>query len=187
MNRSALIAIGLFGSLLTSAVFGQTAFTVQMDGTQTTPPANTQASGSCIGTLNTDETEFTFTCTHDVQQVTDGHVHAGASGVSGSVVFTFSGEGASGVEETWSSSDADEPLTAILVQDLKAGNLYVNIHSEIFTVEEIRGQILSDDQDGSPSTGFQGLCGSLFGASLAGMFLGLCAMRFISIGRRISR
>ena len=57
---------------------------------------------------------------------TAAHFHSGAIGVNGGVVRTitgdFTGNTASGI---WTSTDS-EPLTAALIADLLAGNLYVN-------------------------------------------------------------
>ncbi|HMB90353.1 MAG TPA: CHRD domain-containing protein, partial [Rhodothermales bacterium] len=74
--------------------------------------------------------------------IANAHFHQGATGVSGSVVRgiadDFEGNTASGL---WTASDG-EPLTDAMIQDLLAGNLYLNIHTDQFPGGEIRGQVL---------------------------------------------
>ena len=43
----------------------------------------------------------------------------------------------------WTSTDA-QPLTPALVSDLRAGKIYVNIHSDSFPAGEIRGQVIPE-------------------------------------------
>ena len=158
------------------SALAQTTFTAELDGRQGVPPANSQATGTCTGTLSADESEFTFSCTHDVNSATDGHIHGGAFGITGDVVFEFAEGECCPDSTTWM-------LTADDAAALKAGNLYVNIHSVIFSVEEIRGQLLADDE-GSDVDGdtvedatFSGACGSLGGFGMLLLFGGLLAMR----------
>lgn len=92
------------------------------------------ASGFGVGVLKAGGTEFSIEVNHDVQNVTDGHIHLGAPGVSGAIQFPFS-SGTSPISESWSLDTSD-------VKNLFDGNLYVNIHSSDFTGGEIRGQIV---------------------------------------------
>lgn len=169
---SLLMILGL-ATFVTRAA-AQTTFTAELDGRQTVPPASTLASGTCIGTLNADETEFTFSCTHNANNATDGHIHEGAVGISGGVVFEFAEDECCPASSTWMLSAEDAAA-------LKAGNLYVNIHSEIFAVEEIRGQLLADTggpaDDPGEDTTFRGVCGSFGGLGMMMLVAGLTVMR----------
>jgi hypothetical protein len=78
------------------------------------------------------------------------HIHRGAPGVNGPIVFDL-GDPESPVLATWTGmSPAD-------VADLLAGNLYVNIHTGGRPGGEIRGQILERTHDtfDFPLAGFQ--------------------------------
>src|SRR6266508_798900 len=54
--------------------------------------------------------------------VTASHIHRGAFGVNGPIIHTLSDKGFTQISGTITLSDGD-------VADLKAGNLYVNVHS----------------------------------------------------------
>ncbi|MFZ0391997.1 MAG: CHRD domain-containing protein [Calditrichia bacterium] len=71
------------------------------------------------------------------------HFHNAAAGTNGGVVKTLTGDFVSGqASGVWTSSDA-EPLTAALVSELMAGNIYVNIHTAAHPGGEVRGQLES--------------------------------------------
>jgi len=138
--------IGLIGAVAfvfaTSGALAQTVFTVDMDGAQV--PAVTSFSGSGTVTLNQAQNQITVSLTHNIPNanVINGHIHLGAPGVNGGVIFPFSGLGVSPINEVISVSPAE-------VAVLFANNYYVNIHTVAFPAGEIRGQILAPvDSDG---------------------------------------
>ena len=91
------------------------------------------ATGFAVCELNADQTEMSIHVEHTVASPIDGHVHLGAPGVSGAIQFGFTSP-VSPIGETWTVTDAD-------VENLLAGNLYINIHSTPFPAGEIRGQV----------------------------------------------
>lgn len=91
------------------------------------------ATGFAVCELNADQDSMTIAVDHDVAGVLDGHVHLGAPGVSGPVQFGFTSP-TSPISETWEMTEAD-------VDNLLAGDLYINIHSNAFPAGEIRGQL----------------------------------------------
>ncbi|MEX2016576.1 MAG: CHRD domain-containing protein [Candidatus Hydrogenedentales bacterium] len=133
--------IAFVGSIcvFSAASFGQTVFTVDMDGAQADGGNGTGSlfTGSGTVTLNPAETMITVALTHDIPAVdaTVGHIHVGAVGVEGAIVFGFS-SGDSPVNEVFAISPAE-------VTTLKANGFYVNIHTTAFINGEIRGQILA--------------------------------------------
>jgi hypothetical protein len=78
---------------------------------------------------------FTITVTHDLSSITSGHIHKGAAGTNGSVVFPFTAL----VSPISYTSAA---LTPEQEADLMANLYYVNLHSSTFTAGEIRGQLV---------------------------------------------
>jgi hypothetical protein len=78
--------------------------------------------------------------------ITAAHFHNGPVGASGVVVrdLDFSGQTTAG---TWSMDEQDQPFTAVLVKELLAGRIYINVHTQANPAGEIRGQVqtLSDD------------------------------------------
>ena len=117
--------------------------TARLDGGQEVPPVVTPATGTASLSLNASRTELTFNITVQglSSPMTLAHFHRAAVGVNGPVVRTitgdFSGNTASGV---WSATDA-EPLTPALVAEILAGNIYLNVHTTMHGLGEIRGQL----------------------------------------------
>ncbi len=91
-------------------------------------------SGFCVCTLADDLKSLTIHCEHTVASTIDGHVHFGAPGVEGPIRYGFT-SALSPVNEVWN-------LTPTHVNELLAGNLYINIHSTAFPTGEIRGQLV---------------------------------------------
>ena len=140
------------------SVFAQTLFDVSMDGAQAGTASSFTGGGTV--TLNAAEDEITVSVTHDIPsgQITGGHIHIGATGVSGGIVFGLSGGGVSPIAESF-------PISPSQVATLKANGYYLNIHTNLFLNGEIRGQLIaapvSEDwpsiPPGAPSTSTWGL------------------------------
>lgn len=115
-------------------------FVFHLSGDQEVPPVPSPASGGCMGIFDDLAAELTLVCTHDVAGATLMHVHRGAPGENGPVVFDL-GDPASPVLATWTG------MTPADVADLLAGDLYVNIHTSGRPAGEIRGQIVPRSRD----------------------------------------
>ncbi len=99
-------------------------------------PANPSAStGTATLTFNTTTKIFTVTVTHNVAAPTNGHIHVGAVGVSGAVVFGFT-------SLTSPINYTSGALTAAQEADLNANLYYVNLHTAAYPGGEIRGQLI---------------------------------------------
>ncbi|MDJ0659755.1 MAG: CHRD domain-containing protein [Crocosphaera sp.] len=134
-------------------------FQARLSGDQEVPPVVTTAEGSATGTLTGGPGSYVFTYEIDYAGlsspiapigVTGGHIHNAPAGVNGSVVhfldtdfFDYTGTTAGTIMGDWRFDDATNPLTDLLVDELKSGNLYFNLHTENFNGGEIRGQINS--------------------------------------------
>ena len=115
-------------------------FVFHLRGDQEVPVSASVASGGCFGELDEPAGEFSLTCVHDVVGATVMHIHRGAAGATGPIVFDL-GDPASPVTATWTG------MTPADVADLLAGDLYVNIHTAGRPDGEIRGQILERTVD----------------------------------------
>ncbi len=129
------------------------------------PEAGTTSDAVGFGVVELDDqlSELTIYAEHDVVSVTDGHVHLGGIGVNGSIQFGFSSS-TSPVAQAWALDAAD-------IDNLLAGNLYINIHSTDFPAGEIRGQIdhesvgLAIDLDEAQANGCAGTGSSAVGTA----------------------
>ena len=115
-------------------------FVFHLSGDQEVPPVASPSRGGCFGRFDSGVSELDLICTHDVSDPTVMHIHRGAAGVNGDVVFDL-GDPTSPVLATWSG------MTPADVADLFAGNFYVNIHTGGRPAGEIRGQILERTVD----------------------------------------
>ncbi|HMK17755.1 MAG TPA: CHRD domain-containing protein [Chitinophagaceae bacterium] len=110
-------------------------FKATLTGAQEVPANASTATGDATLTFNTTTKIFTLAVTHSIASPTNGHIHKGAVGVSGGVVFPFA-------SFTSPISYTSAALDAIQEADLNAGLYYVNIHTAAFPNGEIRGQLI---------------------------------------------
>jgi len=117
---------------------GRDVFTAPMSPAQEVPPAASAATGSGFVSLDPVTRKFTARIALTGVAATMAHIHEGAAGVNGPILFHLTETPAgSGV---WVSA-ADATLTEAQVVTLRAGGLYFNAHSAAFPGGEIRGQI----------------------------------------------
>lgn len=85
--------------------------------------------------------------------VTQGHIHRAPRGTNGSVIFwlwqlnnpIYAASPNEPIGKSWlnpSVESRDEPLSQRVLDDLRAGNLYVNFHTTQFPGGAIRGQLV---------------------------------------------
>jgi hypothetical protein len=113
----------------------------------------TLARGQAFFQINEDGTELSYRLiVANIENVAAAHIHLAPAGVNGPVVVFLYGPGPingrfSGVlaEGTITASDlvgqlAGDPLSD-LMDEIMAGNAYVNVHTAQYPAGEIRGQI----------------------------------------------
>jgi len=110
----------------------------KLSGTQEVPAVQTMAKGTAHFTVEDDMTIKGSVKTEGIK-ATAAHIHDGAMGQNGGVVVPLT---ATGTNE-W-STPKDAKLTPAQLDKLKAGNLYVNVHSDAHKDGEIRGQLKDD-------------------------------------------
>ena len=109
-------------------------FVANLNGAQETPPNNSTATGTATLLLSPDETTARVAMNFGglTSAQTNAHIHGPAApGVAGNILFPL---------PNGSFSDFLISLSATDVQNLKSGQLYVNVHSSNFLNGEIRGQ-----------------------------------------------
>ncbi len=100
----------------------------------------TDRTGGCVAALDPLRTQFSIACTHDVADVTAAHIHRGAPGVAGPVVFGFNASTTIIDQVSWDDFPGCPDFDSFLA-DLNAGLLYVNVHNPAEPGGLIRGQI----------------------------------------------
>jgi CHRD domain len=110
-------------------------FLATMNGTNEVPANASTANGTATGTFNTTTKVLTVTVNHTVAAPTAGHIHLGAAGSNGGVVFPFT-------TLTSPFTYTSPALTTAQEADLNANLYYVNIHTAAFPGGEIRGQLI---------------------------------------------
>jgi hypothetical protein len=113
---------------------GSGAIKVSLSGAQQVPPVNTDASGSGSFRVAGDGT-ITGSVTTKGVRGTMAHIHQGGKGANGPVIVPLTKNG-----DTY-SVPAGRKLTEAQMQALKAGNLYVNVHSDRYKGGEVRAQL----------------------------------------------
>jgi len=110
-------------------------FQVTLNGANETPANASAASGTASFTYNPDTYILSGTVTFSGITPTGAHIHKGAVGVAGGVIFPLT---VTASPLVFTSS----PLDATQRADLMANLYYVNLHSTAFTGGEIRGQLI---------------------------------------------
>jgi hypothetical protein len=128
-------------------------FRAHLSGDQEVPPAPTQAQGQIILQLSKDGTVLDYKLiVANIEDVTQSHLHLGAAGENGPpVVFLFGPEQPAGrvdgvlAEGSITAADLINPLEgqplSALIEAIRAGNIYANVHTSDHPGGEIRGQL----------------------------------------------
>ena len=127
-------------------------FFADLEGSQSVPPVDTSASGNAVLTVNQNQTQVSYRINlNSLQRMTVAHIHLGRRGQNGPIVAPLLSVSPAisvtraQVMGTVSQSDLTGPLQgqslADLIENMNAGNTYVNVHTEQHPGGEIRGQI----------------------------------------------
>jgi CHRD domain len=116
---------------------GREVYVVQLDGTQEPTPVVTQAKGEGRLILDPKTGDLGGEIELSGFTATAAHLHAGAAGVNGDKLIVLQDHGGHGHFEV----PANTKLSAAQMDSLRAGGLYVNVHSAANPNGEVRGQI----------------------------------------------
>lgn len=159
---TALTAVSVAG--IASAGAGDiTDFTAVINGLQEVPANGSPTTGTLTGSYNSGTNSFSFSWDLTDNLIGDpsspgAHIHNAPAGSNGPVLFGFNNP-----DGTWplSGSAMWTGLSTSQVDDLFAGNMYINFHTTEFAGGEVRGQIFVVPTPGS--------AGILAGAALLGL------------------
>ena len=138
MMISKVRASGAFLALTLILAMGSAAakdVSVTLSGAEETPPVTTMASGTGKITVADDKT-VTGSVNTTGMEGTAAHIHLAAAGKAGPVIIPLM----KGDDGTW-NVPAGAKLTDEQFASFKAGDLYVNVHSDAHKDGEIRGQL----------------------------------------------
>jgi hypothetical protein len=127
-------------------VFAPTlSYEVVLSGTQQVPRNTSTQTATAI--IEVDEDDKIFRVNMDISEINGfaaAHLHEGGLGQNGAVIYaiTESSGSAYGGSETNNAELA--PITVAIIDSLKAGNVYVNLHTADFADGEIRAQVVPD-------------------------------------------
>jgi hypothetical protein len=130
-------------------------FVAPLSGAEEVTPVEveTMARGQAFFQVNQDETELSYRLNvANIENVIAAHIHLAPAGVNGPVVvFLYGPEPINGLfsgvlaEGTITAADLVGPLAGSslsdLIDELRDGNAYVNVHTAQYLAGEIRGQI----------------------------------------------
>lgn len=129
-----LLSLTLIGLLAFAIPAFGAGWAVSLSGAQEVPPNNSGAKGSGEIAVMPDGM-VSGSITVSGMTPTAAHIHDGASTVNGPVIIKLD-RTANGFAVPAGAKFTDEQLAKF-----KAGNTYVNVHSEAFPPGEIRGQL----------------------------------------------
>ena len=117
-------------------------YPVYLSPEQEVPPVETGATGVASVRVREDQSAVVIEgYAHNLTgEITGAHVHMGAANANGAVVKPLTVDG-NKYSITWTTNDAENPLTPALLESLNAGGLYLNVHTPVNPDGEIRGQI----------------------------------------------
>ncbi|MDQ3186832.1 MAG: CHRD domain-containing protein [Pseudomonadota bacterium] len=136
-SRFALAIVTLMAGALVGSAGMATAgeIKVNLSGDQEVPPVQTSATGSGTIKVDDDKSVKGKITTSDIK-ATGAHIHEGAVGKNGADIVTLNKTS----DGEWSVPSGAK-LTDAQYDAFKAGNLYVNVHSDAHKGGEIRGQL----------------------------------------------
>jgi len=162
MRKTGLIALAIAAACGGSSS-NPTHFTSSMDGPHETPTNTSTATGSATYTVNGDTVNWTVTVTGLSGAPNNAHIHVGPAGIGpGGVVVPLPGFATAtntGTATSWngswsgtftSSNVAAGSIGGVtitagnlgdIINGMKSGSVYTNVHSAKFPGGEIRGQI----------------------------------------------
>ena len=149
---SAVFGMAMAIGLNPSTVYANHEFAANLTGQQEVPPVDTQATGQAILVQNIpqNQTVHYFVNVTGIQGATQGHIHSGAEGENGPIVVTLfkydSPQNEVFAKGNITANNLEGPMQGKTIPDLidamKNGSTYVNVHTEQNPDGETRGQLV---------------------------------------------
>ena len=157
-TRCSTEQVNLEGNLQDNALMSKTAdkvkfnFTTHLSGDNEVPSRETNATGEAIVRISKDESMIYFKIiVANIENVRASHFHKALPGENGGVVVglflgpkkegRFDGILSEGYVTAESFAEDGENNLAMLIQDIRSGDIYVNVHTDKYPPGELRGQL----------------------------------------------
>ena len=126
---------------------GAQGFSTPLSGTQEVPPVAGAATGDATVVINAAGDAITYWLTDSAMTSAPaaGHIHLGAAGSNGGILFPLAGVGTSPVVGTLTAANLT-PTGGVTtfsgaVDAIRAGTTYINLHTAANPAGELRGQV----------------------------------------------
>jgi hypothetical protein len=150
MRRSTVVlamflGVGLAASSCSKGSDGLTVWQADLLGANEVPARTTGASGTAGITFDGTTVSYSVEL-HGISNVLFGHIHSGAAGSNGPVrVFLYPGPTVPSVDGvlvqgTFTAANVTGVTFDQLIEQMRAGNAYVNFHTTQYPGGEVRGQ-----------------------------------------------
>jgi hypothetical protein len=152
LNRFALALAAAAGLVGCDSSSDFETFEAVLEGGQENPPVTSSGTGraTVLVSKSGDRLDVSVTMS-GLENVTQAHIHRAPRGTNGGVIFwlwqpnnPLYPASPNVLGKSWvnpSVDTRDQPLTPQIIDDLRAGNLYVNFHTTRAPGGEIRGQL----------------------------------------------
>jgi hypothetical protein len=124
------------------------AFTATLAASSEVPPNSSSATGTATLSYDGDSSVQFRIEVHSIADVTGAHIHSGAQGTNGSVRVTLFDDALSGavdgelVQGSFGPADVEAGMSFdSLLEEMRTGEAYVNVHTATHPDGEIRGQV----------------------------------------------
>ncbi|MFH4967515.1 CHRD domain-containing protein [Gaetbulibacter sp. M240] len=127
-------------------------FKTELSGDNEVPMRETDASGHAIVRISQDESTVHYVViVENIENTRASHFHKAAAGENGGVVIgifggpkiegVFTGQLTTGKITSETMGEDGENKLAMFIQDIKDGNIYINVHTDQYPGGELRGQL----------------------------------------------
>jgi hypothetical protein len=150
MRRSAAVLIAglLLAAIPATALAADEVFTADLSGDAQVPPIAVDGTGEATVTISDDESTVSWEITYSglTGDPAAGHIHVGPTDGTGPVMIPFASVSATGSSGSFAAADytTGDGLPADwagVLDAIRDGNAYVNIHTAANQAGEIRGQL----------------------------------------------
>lgn len=117
-------------------------YTINLTGSQETPPVSTTAKGSGIVSIDRENDNAHFMIVVNGLIPTGAHFHKQIAGQSGAVIFDLAPyeENGLGAFGYWRASNSTTPFSVAIANAFDKDSIYANVHTVAYPNGEIRGQ-----------------------------------------------